>query len=41
MRKFLIVAIAAMSLAVGPASAYADWLLNHSHRAYSDDVGGG
>ena len=41
MRKFLLVAIAAMSLAVGPASAYAGWLQNHSHPAYSDDVGGG
>jgi len=42
MRKFLFAAIAALTLGVGSASAYAaqvDWLQNlqnHSHPAYSD-----
>jgi len=40
MRKFLLIATAAMSLAVGPASAYAGWLQDHSRPAYSDDAGG-
>ena len=41
MRKFLLAAIAAMSLAVGPASAYAGWLQDHSRPAYSDDSAAG
>jgi len=41
MRMFLLAAIAAMSLAVGPASAYAGWLQDHSHPAYQDDSAAG
>jgi len=43
MRKFLLAAIAALTLGVGSASAYAaqvNWLQDHSRPAYSDDSGG-
>jgi len=41
MRMFLLAAVAAISLAVGPASAYAGWLQDHSHPAYQDDSAAG
>ena len=43
MRKFILAAIAAVTLGVGSASAYAanvNWLQDHSRPAYSDDAGG-
>jgi len=41
MRKFLLAAIAALTLSVGSASAYAGWLQDHSHPAYQDDSAAG
>jgi len=42
-KGFVAIVIAALTLGVGSASAYAaqvNWLQNHSRPAYSDDSGG-